>query len=277
MICSNVYLVIIYAAPHFTLIGMRTNNTSICKDELTDTDISRGEGEKEEEEEWIHGRSSQAKDKLCIADTDHLYERVSKLSHDVQNKLAESSVSHGEGDEFENPRSFSADPRIDIQNRDSMGGSKSVTSHNSPPPSVTSNEPDPSSRCSPCSEQSAGQFADPKTRKAYEKMLKLDERLASLSKREREVKKQRRLLEEQMEKAGAAQPCSGDLVLVDNGVWLRVMQCNTMYVSSRSLKKILSMLHVNLVTLILAVLYVDGFRSVSPVFRTQPDETGIKQ
>lgn len=54
-------------------------------------------------------------------------------------------------------------------------------------------------------------------------MLKLDERLASVCKKEREVKRQRKLLEEEMERVGAGQPSN---VLVPwDGV---LMQCDAM-------------------------------------------------
>lgn len=65
---------------------------------------------------------------------------------------------------------------------------------------------DPSSppiSCVPLSERSSGhQFADLRTQMAYEKMIKFDQKLATLSKREKEVKKQRRLPEEEMELEG---------------------------------------------------------------------------
>ena len=53
---------------------------------------------------------------------------------------------------------------------------------------------------------SSHHFEDPRTQKAYERMLKLDERLATVCRKERDVKRQRKLLEEQMEREGMAQP-----------------------------------------------------------------------
>ena len=61
------------------------------------------------------------------------------------------------------------------------------------------------------------QFEDPKVQRAYKKMLKLDEKLADLSKREREVKRQRKLLEEEMEREGIISQSSDALVKVEDG------------------------------------------------------------
>ena len=60
----------------------------------------------------------------------------------------------------------------------------------------------PSSPCSyaSASEGNSGcQFLDILTQRAYEKMIKLDQKLAKLNKREKEVKKQRKLLKDEME------------------------------------------------------------------------------
>ena len=55
-------------------------------------------------------------------------------------------------------------------------------------------------------EEEKVQFDDPKTQKAYEKMLRLDERLAEAGRKEAAVKRQRKMLEKEMEKKGITWP-----------------------------------------------------------------------
>ena len=82
----------------------------------------------------------------------------------------------------------------------------SATPTSSCPSLADTRRPTASSCSSRDSEKGGFHFEDAKTQKAYERMLKLDEKLASVCWREREVKERRRLLEEEMERVGAGQP-----------------------------------------------------------------------
>lgn len=184
-----------------------------------------------------------------------LYHRIVELSGRIQHKLEMSGLSHektaqlgwvggastlsdggcdvlsgiasGHTDERgknTNVNSGAFENVSDVPNRNS-GPEEAITgpSHLSEGPShlsachASTSTAHSTSCSSPCSsEKSVTHFDDPKLQKAYERMLKLDEKLSRVSKREREVKRQRRLLEEEMERVGAGQPSNG-LVVSDNG------------------------------------------------------------
>ena len=77
--------------------------------------------------------------------------------------------------------------------------------------------PTPSSVLS--SGSAASQFEDPKTQRAYEKMLRLDKKLENVIRREKEVKKQRELLEKKMDReSGHCYQISNSLVPVQYGM-----------------------------------------------------------
>ena len=129
-----------------------------------------------------------------------LFERVAKLSDDIQQVVSQRVQP--------NTSTSRAHDVTDNSDENGVQYSPDCASDKSTTASVAT--PTPSSCSSRPSEKGSEheQFSDPKVRKAYEKMLKLDERLASLVRREREVKRQRQLLEEEMVRAGAAQPSS---------------------------------------------------------------------
>ena len=151
-------------------------------------------------------------------DTDELYHRVMELSDNIQQKLEESTGSYRR-------QSMSDTIPVGEGRSDSEGDEDRARSNNSPqttaestdipdsatptsgcPSSADTRRPTASSCSSRVSEKGGFHFEDTKTQKAYERMLKLDEKLASVCRREREVKERRRLLEEEMERVGAGQP-----------------------------------------------------------------------
>lgn len=208
-----------FTAPYFALIETKAEKAdegvNTCHDVPEATNIE----EEEEREELLN------EDPLSneVPDTDDLYERVVQLSdnlqHTVKRSVAASSAREAYQDRISSENDNNIDssaPRADnsSSNHSTLTGKAVPTSSQHPSQNhhalpLTPATPTPSSCSSLSSEKSSGQFSDPKVQKAYEKMLKLDERLANVSRREREVKRQRRLLEEEMEEVGAAQPSSG--------------------------------------------------------------------
>ena len=148
-------------------------------------------------------------------DTDELYHRVMELSDNIQQKLEESTGSYrrqsmsdtipvGEGRSGDENRTRSNNsPQTTA---DSTDIPDSATPTSGCPSSADTRRPTASSCSSQVSEKGGFHFEDAKTQKAYERMLKLDEKLANVCRREREVKERRRLLEEEMERVGAGQP-----------------------------------------------------------------------
>jgi len=281
-----------FIAPHFTLPGLPSNNTSGCDVPLEDVeaadeecedrkweescvetlevvdDKNRGrkwegscvgetietvdeedrgrkwEGlhvredvERSAKLEWEDEREKEgsSEDAAHVGNTDALYDRVSRLAEDVNSKLAELASFVGDDSSTAN------------------GGKSHPTEISATPSLISTVKPEGDRQTSSCSSnQSTTQFADRKTQKAYEKMLKLDERLASLCRREKEVKRQRRLLEEQMERVGAAQP-SNVPVSENDG--------------EGAVSSLIQFSHAHVCTS-----FAD--RAISPLFRTQPDDVG---
>lgn len=195
-------------APYFTIVGSKVEETG--GDVGTHHDQSEAidiEEEEVEERGELLDKDNQLSEVPNTTNTDELYERVLKLSKDVQHTVVQSMI--GSYDEV--PPALEDEKRCKIATSKSSVDSSSsqhstltgeedqTTSHDTPPHPAT---PTASSM------SGSSQFSDRKVQKAYEKMLELDERLADLGRREREVKRQRRLLEEEMEKVGAAQPSS---------------------------------------------------------------------
>lgn len=207
-----------------------------------------GEGDTEH---WFQGAPQLqwgAVNECASEDTDELYHRIVELSDDIQQKLQESTGSYRKprmggvnsvgSDELSS--NSATDTCVDRREggrgeigkdggnneEDELTVHKSRPEANryvesampsSPRPSLPDTRGPTASSCnSRCSEKSDVHFEDAKTQKAYERMLKLDERLDSVCQRERKVKHQRRLLEEEMERVGAGQPSS---VLVSMGTY----------------------------------------------------------
>lgn len=176
------------------------------------------------------------------SDTDDLYHRIVELSDDVRQKLDESTGSYRQpGDSgvtsvTDSCVDWREERRSDIckgggsNEEDTVQTSEAnpYVESDSGPSDAIPNSPrpvQPDTTCSSrCSEKSGVHFEDTKTQKAYEKMLKLDEKLDSVCRREREVKHQRRLLEEEMERVGAEQPSN---VLVSMGECIIMMLCDS--------------------------------------------------
>jgi hypothetical protein len=162
-------------------------------------------------------------DRIDISeDADGLYHRIMELSENIQHKLEESDSSYKkpvknscvdegriEGGGWESKVSVSMMPDGVTRTHTILHPSSSDTRDSITPSSeydVDTRGLTTSSCSSHWSEKSDVHFDDAKTQKAYERMLKLDEKLAGVCKRERDVKRQRRLLEEEMERVGAGQP-----------------------------------------------------------------------
>ena len=235
------------------------SNVSTCTDVSRHTSME--EVEEEEEERGVASHLAPLfKEGGGVTEMDtgvnELYHRIVELSGKIQHKLEKSGLSQettaqlgvvggastpGDGDVLSDIARGNVDERGGSTNMDSstQGSFENVsdvpsmnseaTSHTGPShlsACHTSTSTVHSTSCSsPCSsEKSVTHFDDPKLQKAYERMLKLDERLSNVSKREKEVKRQRRLLEEEMERVGAGQP-SSDLVVFDNGVCDTIATC----------------------------------------------------
>lgn len=251
MYVSLFLLSTMYTAPYFTMATEL--DTSTCN-EVAEEEIE-GAFEKtpwtEEEEEEADMAD------MGNGDSEELYNRICNLSGDIRQKIAESAEScrkavdddlesavscrRAVDDDLESAVSCrravesavscrrTVDDDLCLKTSSRVSGGKEGTSEkqisalndehktqigreDTPPDST----PRSSSQHSTQSSEKAA-FADPRTQKAYQKMLKLDERLAGLSRREREVKRQRRVLEEKMEEVGVAQPSS--FVVSMSGGW----------------------------------------------------------
>lgn len=209
-------------APYFNMVGVKH-------------EVAEGEGNQSSrggvhcpqgapQLECEHGEVVDEYEVAASEDRDNLYHRIIELSDNIQQKLEESTGSYrkpvmGVGDNKEtmideesdsededSVRSNTSTPISLCSDTQSASGrldSATPTSHC--PSSVDTRAPTASACSSHVSEKSGFHFEDAKTQKAYKQMLKLDEKLASVCRRERQVKEQRRLLEEEMERIGVGQ------------------------------------------------------------------------
>lgn len=229
----------IHTAPYFTLVGTKLEELTHHSSQ-GDDGVEQGEGFDDED-----SQCSKEPDVVDVgAEVSELYERVVKLSGDIRNTMEQSlnmRASHAKSTVPQH--NIASNGRTEENNSDASelptDDDPSPRSPQAPPTNsttpTTTTAPADQSHSSLFGEKSdtpPPQFADPKVRKAYERMLRLDERLAALGRREREVKRQRKLLEQEMNKPDSGE---GSVLAGENGTMFPLSQLVSVSIRQNSL------------------------------------------